>query len=383
MGTKFTVKIADGLDGESLGEIFTVVHEKLQTVNGQMSTWQPDSELSRFNTTESTDWFPVSADVVTVVREALRVSELTGGKFDVTVGPLIQLWGFDRDGQPETVPTQQQIDAAKQRIGFSQLEIRADPPALRKQRPDLYVNLSAIAKGYGVDVLAGYLEEAGVENYMVEIGGEVRTKGAKPGEKPWVIGIERPETALVRQQFRSIAPGNLAMATSGDYRNFFEQEGKVYSHTIDPHTGNPIESNLASVTLLAPTCMRADALATAIMVLGPDAGMALAKQEGLPVMLLIRDDEGNLVERSNTAFQALVHKPATKKNMTIYLAAFVVFAIALTGMAIGVIISNRRIKGSCGGLNNIPGAEGSSVCDTCTTPPEECDRVRAEAAANE
>jgi len=306
MGTRFTVKIADALGESDTAKLMTGVDGVLKTVNRQMSTWQPDSELSLFNQSESVDWFPVSQDVVTVVAEAHRVSELTHGAFDVTVGPLIGLWGFDHEGRPEKIPTQQQIEESLRNVGFEELEFRTDPPALRKRQPDLYVNLSAIAKGYGVDLLAEHLEGFGVESYMVEIGGEVRTRGHKPDSTPWVIGIERPDSPAERKPFRAIAPGNRAMATSGNYRNFFQQDGKTYSHTIDPKTGKPIESNLASVTVLASNCMRADALATAIMVLGADEGFQLAEREGLPLLLIIRDDEGKFIPRSNSAFDALV-----------------------------------------------------------------------------
>ncbi len=318
--------------------------------------------------------------------EALRVSELTDGAFDVTVGPLIQLWGFDREGQPDKIPTQQQIDVAQQQIGFEKLEFRTDPPALRKQSPDLYVNLSAIAKGYGVDVIAEYLESVGVQDYLVEIGGEVRAKGAKPDGIAWVIGIERPDSATFHEPILAIQPQSMGMATSGNYRNFFTRDGKTYSHTIDPQTGRPVESKLVSVTVLAPTCMQADATATAIMVLGAEQGMQLAEQENLPVMLLVKDG-AEFTAQANAAFQQLEfdQQPdqVAENPMIVYFATLSAFVLALVGMAIGVIISNRRIKGSCGGLNNFKDEQGNSICDSCTTPPEECDRVRDAVAGGE
>ncbi len=384
MGTTYVVKLSALPQKTSTGELQTEIDRRLETVNAQMSTWRDDSELSRFNAAQSTDWFEVSPEVVTVVAEAQRVSELTHGAFDVTVAPLVRLWGFDADGRPEQIPTPAQIDFARKRVGFRQLEFRSEPPALRKRIPELTVNLSAIAKGYGVDVLSEYLEDAGIDDYMVEIGGEVRTNGQKPDGQAWRIGIEQPTAAAVGQPIRAIEPGRLSMATSGDYRNFYSRAGKTYSHTIDPATGRPVQSTLASATILSTSCMRADALATAIMVLGPDEGMALAEREKSPAMLLTRNAEGDVAVTSNAAFDRLLadsqSAETAEQPITVYLTSLVVFAVALVGMAIGVIVSNRRIKGSCGGLNNFKDEQGNSICDACTTPPEECEQVRAAAA---
>ncbi len=384
MGTTYVVKIADppaNLDADALHKS---IDAALETVNDQMSTWRPDSELSRFNAADTTDWVSVSPALVTVIAESQRISAATDGAFDVTVGPLISLWGFDHEGRPEKTPTAAEIAAARARCGYRKLDVRADPPALRKSRPDLSVNLSAIAKGYGVDVVADLLDEAGLKNYMVEIGGEVRTRGRNAADKDWHIGVEAPRAGLMHEIYRVVSPGERGMATSGDYRNFFEQDGKIYSHTIDPKTGRPIESGLASATVLADSCMTADAWARAMMSRGPERGMHTAAAQKLSVMLIAREAGGNFRELSNAGFGALVSDtpvPAEATSpLTLFLIALSVFALALIGMSVGVIVSNRRIKGSCGGLNNMTDDEGRSICDICTTPPEECDRVRAAVA---
>jgi len=384
MGTTYSITIADPPSELDADALQTTVAAALETVNNQMSTWRPDSELSRFNAAQTTEWVPVSPELAKVVAAAQQISDQTDGAFDVTVGPLVQLWGFDSNGRPEKVPTQEQIDVARARCGYTQLEVRSSPPALRKTRADVSVNLSAIAKGYGVDRMAQLLRDAGVERFLVEIGGEVRTRGKTASGRDWNIAIEAPQAGLLHEVYRVAAPGERGMATSGDYRNFYEQDGKVYSHTINPQTGRPVESSLASATVLADDCMTADAWATAVMVLGPERGMELAGQHNLPAMLIVRAKNDQFRQVANARVEALFRDPtatpAGTSRMTLFLVALTVFGLALLGMSVGVMISGRRIKGSCGGLNNAMDEGGRSICDVCTTPPEECDRVRAAVA---
>ncbi|QDT46729.1 Thiamine biosynthesis lipoprotein ApbE precursor [Symmachiella dynata] len=384
MGTTYSITIADPPPDFDTEVVQTSLDAALETVNNQMSTWRPDSELSRFNAAQTTEWVPVSPELAKVVAAAQQISEQTDGAFDVTVGPLVQLWGFDSNGRPDKIPTQEQIDAARVRCGYTQLEVRSSPPALRKTRADVSVNLSAIAKGYGVDCMARLLRDAGVARFLVEIGGEVRTRGKNASGRDWNIAIEAPQAGLLHEVYRVVAPGERGMATSGDYRNFYEQDGKVYSHTIDPQTGRPIESTLASATVLADDCMTADAWATAVMVLGSERGMELAGQHNLPAMLILRAENNQFRQVANAKIEALFRDPAAApagtSPLTLFLIALTAFGLALIGMSIGVMISGRRIKGSCGGLNNAMDEGGRSICDVCTTPPEECDRVRAAVA---
>ncbi|MDQ2696642.1 MAG: FAD:protein FMN transferase [Pseudomonadota bacterium] len=292
MGTRYSVRVTalpEGVDAPALQEGVDAV---LRRVNDQMSTWQEDSELSRFNRSTGSDWFPVSADLVTVVEEARRISRLSGGAFDVTVGPLVNLWGFGPPQGDRKPPDEAQIQEAKARVGYGRIQVRASPPAIRKDRPDVYVDLSAIAKGYGVDKVAEYLESQGIDQYMVEIGGEVRARGHNPQGVAWRIGIERPNPGLERSVQRVMHIDGQALATSGDYRNYYEQDGVRLSHTIDPRTGRPIRHTLASVTVLSDTAMRADGLATALMVLGPEEGYALALREKLAAYFIAKSPEG-------------------------------------------------------------------------------------------
>ncbi len=279
------------------------IDELLKKVNLLMSTWIEESEISRFNRFRETGWFEVSPDTAKVVAEALRTSRLSGGAFDVTVGPLVNLWGF---GPPPNrqIPTDEQIRVAMKDIGFQNLSVREDPPALKKEIPGIYCDLSAIAKGFGVDKVGEYLEAQGFSDYLVEIGGEVRGRGTRPDHDPWHVAIASPGPGGKSPYRKIILLKNMSMATSGDYFNYFEKDGVRFSHTIDPVTGKPITHKLASVSVLHRSCMTADALATAINVLGPDKGYELALKENLAVFLIIREKDG-FIEKMTPAFREI------------------------------------------------------------------------------
>ena len=360
------------------------VQSTLDGINQRMSTWQPESELSGFNAQQSTDWFSVSADTQNVVAEALRVAEETQGAFDPTVAPLIELWSFGHTKNEFTLPSPESIEAARARVGFRHVQSRANPPAIRKEIAELSINLSAIAKGYAVDAVAASLTSAGHTNFLVEVGGEVITRGTKADGSPWRVGIERP-VFQARMLQDVIVTNGLGLATSGDYRNFFEFEGRKYSHTIDPTTGQPVDHSLASVSVLADSCMRADALATAIMVMGPEKGYSFCQQHNVAAFLIERDGDA-FSTKTTSGFPANLSANSTAPDdsassisaasMKTLIAAFVLFLLAVVGMAVGVIVSNRRIKGSCGGLANMPGNDGKSICELCATPAEECEDFR-------
>lgn len=273
------------------------VDEQLKLVNQQMSTYIPDSELMQVNAAPVNEWLYLSEPLRQVLVLSQDISRKSGGAFDVTVGPLVNLWGFGPEKR-EGAPSQHDIDQLRERIGYQFMEITGHQ--LRKER-DIWIDLSAIAKGFGVDVVADYLLAQGFDNLMVEIGGELRLHGQSPRGTPWRIAIEQPE-AMQGSVHKAIALSNMAMATSGDYRNYFEQDGKRFSHTLNPSTGYPIDHRLASVTVLAPTAAQADAWATAINVLGPEKGMQVAEQEELAVYLIIKTDEG-FVDNYSTAFE--------------------------------------------------------------------------------
>jgi thiamine biosynthesis lipoprotein len=278
-------------------DVSELIERELLAVNQEMSTYLPDSALSRFNAAPVAAWIDVPEHLAVVLDAALQLSRESAGAFDATVGPLVNLWGFgppdprDSEGKTTGVPDPARIAAVRARVGYDRLEVQDRPPRLRKSAP-LYVDLSAIAKGHGVDRVAHKLHAAGCSDLLVDIGGEVRAEGASPSRRAWRIGVEVPDPQSFGGIQRVIELQGMAAATSGDYRNFRDLEGKRYSHTIDPRTGYPITHNLASVTVLHSSAMWADGYATALNVLGPEEGFALAERLGLAALFVVRDDAG-------------------------------------------------------------------------------------------
>ncbi|WP_299987634.1 FAD:protein FMN transferase [uncultured Ruegeria sp.] len=287
MGTTFNITaIGDDLDEAALGQ---AVQETLAQVNAQMSNWDPNSEVSTFSASNSTDPMSVSAEFAFVIKAANEVHTKSDGTFDVTLGPLIELWGFGPRKPEDPVPADADIAAALGQVGQARLLTLDDAAGtLAKSDAAVGINLSAIAKGYGIDAVAARLREAGIENYMVEIGGDLVAMGENDKGESWRIGVEKPEASAPAIQL--IVPlVNLGMATSGDYKNFFEQDGLRYSHIIDPTTGRPITHATTSVTVLADSAMMADAWATAMLALGQEKGLELAEEHKLAVFFISRD----------------------------------------------------------------------------------------------
>jgi len=304
MGTTWSVQWRGEAEPQALR---AAIEQRLAALNAQMSTWDPDSVLSRFNAGPAGRWWPLPPELAEVLAAALAIGRASGGALDVTVGPLVRLWGFGPDGRIAAPPGRQAIAAARAATGLDLIELRRSPPALRKHDPATEVDLSAIAKGYAVDALAGLLAARGLEAYLVEIGGEVRAAGSKPGGEPWRVAIEQPRPGGAGAAPRVVPLTGGAVATSGGYRNFFEAGGRRYSHTIDPATGRPVDHDLAAVSVLAETCMRADAWATALLVQGPAAGPRTAERLGLAALFMIRRD-GAIITRASPALQsALSH----------------------------------------------------------------------------
>jgi len=301
MGTTYVVKLAGTLPDLDEKLLQAEVDRILRTVDGRMSTYRPDSELSRFNASAGTNWFEVSPETREVVAAARRVSRVSAGAFDATVGPLVELWGFGPSGARQDVPAEDELEATLGRIGWELVESRVSPPALRKLHPEVSVDLGGIAKGFGVDAVARYLADLGVRNFLVEIGGELRARGRNAAGEPWQVAIEQP-SSTGRSAQRIIRLADRAIATSGDYRNYFERDGRRYSHVIDPHTGRPVEHGVVSAVVLAPSAMEADAFATALMVLGPDEGLRLAEEQRLAVQMIVRTGD-ELSVFSNPAFE--------------------------------------------------------------------------------
>ena len=299
MGTTYHITVHGLPKGVTPEAAKHATEDALTDVDRRMSTYKPDSELSRFNAHASQEPFPVSAETAEVFRISRQVSEASGGAFDITVGPLVNAWGFG----PEKIsgdPDDATIAALRERVGWQLVEVR-DDNTLVKKRPDLYCDLSAVAKGYGVDKAAEALDRLGVGNYLVEVGGEVRTKGVNPAGQSWRLAIEKPTDEGQRLQLL-VGLSGTSLATSGDYRNFRLENGRRLSHEIDPRTGRPITNNVASASVIHPSCAWADAYATALMILEPEAGYAFAQKNHLAVYLLERLPTGEFVARQTEEF---------------------------------------------------------------------------------
>ena len=306
MGTFYTVKITNSdlhqlkINPDSLQHRIDSV---LIQINHWMSTYQKGSEITGFNNFRDSEWYPVSPELAYIVNYAQKISILSDGAFDVTVGPVVNLWGFGPEDRSTLVPTTDEIDIRKKLIGFQKLQVKLTPPSLKKDVAEIYCDLSAIAKGYGVDKITEFLDSQKLHNYMVDIGGEIRASGRNAGNNRWKIGVATPDEEFGIQKV--IPLENKAVATSGDYRNYFEKDGKRYSHTIDPRSGSPITHPLASVTVIHDSCMVADGLATAINVMGPEKGFNFAINRELPVLLIVRENRG-FTERMTPQFKRIL-----------------------------------------------------------------------------
>lgn len=402
MGTYFSI-VVDGakVNEEETRQLQLDVESVLADVNRQMSTWDEQSEISKFNKSDSTEWFAVSEAFAKVVTEAKQIYQQTDGAFDPTVAPLIDLWGFGKPAQSDW-PDEAAIARTLETTGMIHIDVRPEPPAIRKSKVGVQLNLSAIAKGYGVDAVAELLNRKGYSSYVVDIGGENRTGIAKANGDAWKLGVESPLGGL----YRILKVTEMSVATSGDYRNFFERDGVRYSHAIDPKTGYPVKNPPASVSVMHPSCMTADAWATAMMVLGAERGRQIADRQGLSVMFQeVANDQ--VVETSTGQFQRAEQAESplngtdtlsadtaasdaaetesmgksgkasgesTDADMPWFpfVAAGIIFVVAITGMSIGTILQNKQLKGSCGGLASMPGSEGKSICELCTAPKDQC-----------
>ena len=300
MGTFYGVKVVGDFPGGQQA-LQTQVDSLLKHYNDEISTYDPNSSLSKFNQQQTTAPFPVSQDMADIMISVVRVGQRTQGVLDVTVGPLVNLWGFGPDRRPVKIPTDAQITAARQRVGIQRLhvDVSADHAELRKDIPNMYVDLSTVGEGFGADKIADFLESRGVHNYLVEIAGASRSRGVNAKGEPWKLAIQKPTDELDEVQ-AIVKPDGWAISTSGSYRNYYELNGQRYSHIIDPATGKPITHRLVSATVITPTALEADGLDTALMVMGPEKAMAFAKQQHLAVYLVIKTDKGFKAEYSET-----------------------------------------------------------------------------------
>jgi FAD:protein FMN transferase len=318
MGTTYhATVVGHGNPEQGREELQESIDSVLREINAHLSTYQAASEISVFNRSNSLEWQPVSSTMYAVLAAADRISRETGGAFDITVAPAVDLWGFGADGgavanATAPSPAHNLIEAARASIGFRFIELRAPPErAVRKLASTVRLDVNGIAPGYAVDRIAGNFEDLGIVDYIVEIGGEVRTGGHRPDGKPWQVAIESPLPGQ-RTAYAGLQLVDLAVSTSGDYRDFrFGPDGKRISHTIDPRSGRPIAHGLASVTVVHAEAIEADAYATALMVLGPDEGYALALRLQLPALFIVRTNVADeWQERATPAFEKL-RRPVT------------------------------------------------------------------------
>lgn len=289
-GSFYQVTIADPLTQGRARELEEGFLEVLEAVDASMSIYRDDAELMAFNQSPIGEWQPLSDDLIEVLAISQSVSEASDGAFDMTVGALVNLWSFGSAERSYRTPDEALLAERLAEIGFDAVELDVEGLQARRLR-DVFVDLGGVAKGHATDRVAAYLDREGIDHYLVNLGGDLVAKGFRDGEaEPWRIGIEAPREE--RQEARHVVPmPPISIATSGDYRNYFEEEGQRYSHTIDPRTGHPITHRLASVTVAHPSNAWADAWATALMVLGEEEGMALAHEQELKVLMIVRDGD--------------------------------------------------------------------------------------------
>lgn len=304
--------VSDKFSKNAEETIQSLIQRESEFVDNLMSRYRESSELNRLNRHRSTRPFPLSLPLADLLNKAMEISRSTGGAFDITVGPLIKLWGFDQKKDRTSFPSEEEIAAVLKRVDYKNLILNTKEGSVTKKIPDVDADLSAIAKGYAVDKIALALNKIGFSNYLVEIGGEVRGKGTSEKGSAWRIGVEKPISER-RETFQVIELNNSSVATSGDYRNFYILNGRRVSHTLDPRNGRPVSHGLASVTVVHNQCAIADALATGLTVLGPEKGYELAEKLKLPALFITRMEDESLVDRATGQFRAL---SVSRKNTT-------------------------------------------------------------------
>ena len=303
MGTSYSIKIVS--DDATANTLHTEIDAFLTDFSQIMSTYIDDSELSLLNASSAQAWIELDPQLFDVIELSLRIASMSEGAYDPTIAPLVNLWGFGPTAKPEKIPSAADIQLLQKQVGFTALELDNNSKQIFKHA-QRQIDLSSIAKGFGVDQVAELLEQAGIQRYLVEIGGEMRLRGHKLNDQPWTIAIETPDSST-RGVYQTFSVTDVGFATSGDYRNYFEMDGVRFSHTIDPATGFPIAHDLVSVTVIANTSAEADAWATAFNVMGFERAKQLADKMSMAVYLIRKTDDG-FVEYVSDQFLPLINK---------------------------------------------------------------------------
>lgn len=357
------------------------IQSELDRVNDLMSTYVSDSDVSRVNAADAEKWTEVNPLTLKVIEKAIEISKLTSGAFDITVGPAVRRWKFGPDAEQIEYPSDAEVADMLSYVGFGKLNLQADPPSIQKSDSRTQIDLSAIAKGFAVDQVAMLLKSEGYENFMVEVGGEVYASGRKPDAK-WRIGIEKPKfEGCTLAVSGAIEISDVAVATSGDYRNTRIYNGQRISHTINPATCRPVLDSPASCSVIAADCMTADAIATAIMVMGAKRGMELCLGNDFDANIANRmgNDSSNFKSVTSDNFPQ-IQPIQTKANSATqpqsiwpaFAGALIIFSLAILGMAVGAIFNEKPISGSCGGIAAKTGEDGDTSCSLCHKPVAEC-----------
>jgi len=300
-GTVYNVKVAAPPAGVDAHAVRVAIDAVLDSVDRSMSGYRPDSEVSRFNASNSTEWFAVSADLATVVAASQEVSEASQGAFDITVAPLVALWGFGPEGEPAELPDAAAIREVQGYTGYRLLEVRREPAGLRKKEGRVTVDLNGAAPGFTVDKLAQRFLDMGLRHFMIDIGGEVLARGRNAQGEPWHIAVEKPTDAKP-EPYLILRLTDMSVTTSGEYRHYYRRNGHRYSHTIDPRTASPVEHDLVAVVVMGSTSLDIDCWATALNVLGSEEGYELATRRGIPAMFIVQDGE-RLAKKMTPGFE--------------------------------------------------------------------------------
>jgi len=355
MGSYFMVRYLP-VSSTNTSIVETQVFALLQAIDARLTTYKEDSELLRWNRSRKAGPISVPADVKTLWPVATKVHRLTGGAFDLSVTPLVRLWRDSRES-----PTEAELQLIRSLVGQDGLNFDASANTLTKKNPETEIDFNAIAPGYAADQVGKWLEEKGIKNYLVDIGGELRARGHRGGNSGWVVGVEEPQEEFGKSMQEKVKLLDQSIATSGSYRKFVERGGERISHFIDPRTGHPTNHSLVSASVVLTDAVSADAWATAMMVLGLQEGLEIARREGIAVLFLEKTGKGNVRAVASPEWEKIRSSELGFASSLVVTLLF--FFGIVSAMAIGVMFNRRPLQGSCGGLAQVMGEQGCEICE--------------------